>query len=179
MRTSYILSLSWLLLSCVSVIHADVPTKTSLQLVSGTLTSTRSYCKGVAPSPEEQARYQHAHPLNEWVYVRKGDKNNPKSPIVDSTRTNEHGYFEFLLPPGEYTLFTSIHRDESIIDRIHAMESDFLQVDNFCLKKWFESGLFQVTVSDSAVRNLDHNFHYRCFVPYAIPCISYTGPYPP
>ena len=173
------LSLSLMLLGCATSQETQIHTVSSLYTVSGTITSSSSYCGGVAPTPEQEAYYHQPKPVSCWLYLREGSRNDLRKPIVDSVKTNEQGYCEFRLPKGEYLIISSEQRDEAFIERVAASESDYLSVDKLCLKSWLDRGMFQVNVVDSNITNLDHNYHYRCFVPYALPCLDYNGPYPP
>jgi hypothetical protein len=147
--------------------------------VCGTITSSSSYCGGAAPSFEEEEYYRRERPYTCWLYVRKGGSNNLNKPIIDSTCTDSQGFFMFHLPPGDYTIITSEQRDPKTIERIINVQSNDLLVDEGCVRQWFNYGLFKVSITDSDIHDLNHNFHSRCFVPYSIPCIHYTGPYPP
>jgi hypothetical protein len=147
--------------------------------VQGTLTHSYSYCGGVALTPEEEAEYFRQKPMGTKLYVRKGKANIASSPIIDSTHTNGQGQFSFSLPPGQYVIIMPTQVDKSSIERYKKMDSQYLEVDGFCVERWWKAGLFQIKVSDSAITGLDFNFHSRCFVPADIPCMHYNGPYPP
>ena len=86
---------------------ASIPTeeKKLTQTISGTITTSGSYCGGVAPSKEILQKAQAKRPVGGFmVYVKKGTKNNLLSCIVDSTRTDSNGNYSFDLKPGKYIL---------------------------------------------------------------------------
>ena len=172
---------SLMLTACKSVdyptqVHHTTPTLYSVQ---GTLTQSSSYCGGVHPTEEEEMEYKRPRPMNTWLYVRSGKTNRQDSPIIDSAKTDQFGKYSFELPPGDYVIIMPEQRTKESIARYRDMENDFLEVDELCLLGWWKSGLFQISIIDSAITGLNHNFHSRCFVPVAVPCMSYSGPYPP
>lgn len=147
--------------------------------VEGTLTRSSQYCGGIHPSREEEQELTSPKPLFTKVYVRKGKKNSTKTPIFDSTETDEKGHYEFRLPPGDYVIIMPIQKNKKIISTLKKMRSKTLQVNMLCVQGWWNGGLHKVKVTDKNISGLDHQFHHRCFIPYPIPCIDYTGPYPP
>lgn len=170
----------FVLFSCNSRPMAEhIVAHSGLHTVSGTLTTSQSYCGGAAPTPEMEAWYSQQRPLQCAVYVRKGATNDPSQPLVDSTVTDTSGRFTFRLPPGDYTLITDEQRDPAILTTIAALESPTLSVDTACLRRWFTEGTFQLKGLSADTSGLSRNFHKRCFVPYSMGCLGYSGPYPP
>lgn len=147
--------------------------------VEGRLTQSSSYCGGVHPTEEQEREYHRERPFQTKLYVRSGNLNSENSPLIDSVITDGLGYFKFNLPKGDYVIILPSQLNKSSIDAYKKMETNDLHVDNLCLSNWWKVGLFQVTVSDSNISGLKHNFHQRCFVPAYLPCFDYTGPYPP
>jgi hypothetical protein len=176
-----ILSTVLVLSACKVADHASDHSNSvsTLYTVQGTLTQSSSYCGGVHPTWEEQMEYQKARPFYTWLYVRSGKTNKEDSPIIDSVQTDNNGRYSFKLPAGDYVIITPEQRTKEVLNRYKKMENKDLIVDDLCLSGWWKGGLFQVSVVDSAITGLDHNFHSRCFVPVAMPCMTYTGPYPP
>ena len=146
--------------------------------VEGYLTSSSQYCGGMPPSEEEERELHTPKAYYTKLYIRKGNKNSTKKPILDSTVTDSKGHFKFMLPPGEYVIIMPYQKDKKILSTLHKLKSKDIKVNNLCLKYWWKGGLFKVSVRDSSIKGLDYNFHNRCFVPYPFPCISYYGPYP-
>lgn len=147
--------------------------------VSGTLTQSSNYCGGAAPSPEQVAWYSTARPHRAVIYLKEAAESHWGQPILDSVTTDENGYFEFWLEPGEYTLLTANQNDQNYLNSVLSCGNQYVLVDEECVRNWFAKGLFQVSVSNEFVENLNYNFYNACFVPYAIPCLQYSGPYPP
>lgn len=147
--------------------------------VSGTLTSSSNYCGGAAPSKEQLAWHRTPRPHQTVVYVKSAGDPHWEQTLIDSTATDENGYFELWLEPGEYTILTAEQNDKNHLSNVLSCGNNYVLVDEDCVREWFAKGLFQVSVSNEFVEDLNHNFYSRCFVPYAIPCLDYTGPYPP
>jgi hypothetical protein len=146
--------------------------------ISGTITTSGSYCGGVAPSNEMLQDAQAKRPMSGFmVYVKKGDENKLSSCIVDSTCTDAKGSYSFDLRPGKYVLLQKEQLNKDVYKTYEA--SKFLQVDADCMKLWWEKGLSNITVENENIDNLNFHFQKRCFVPLSIPCLRYSGPYPP
>lgn len=147
--------------------------------VEGYLTHSSSYCGGMAPSEEEERELHRPKPYYTKLYLRKGNKNSIKKPIIDSAVTDNKGHFQFKLPPGNYVIIMPYQKDKKILSAIRKLKSKDMKVNDLCLNAWWNGGLFKVSVRDSSIKGLNYNFHNRCFVPYPFPCIDYYGPYPP
>jgi hypothetical protein len=153
--------------------------KALLYTIEGTLTRSSQYCGGIHPSREEEAEFTRAKPLHTKVYVRKGKRNSTKTPLFDSTTTDANGHYTFHLPPGNYVVLMPIQKNKKILRSLKKIKSKTLHVNMLCAKGWWLGGLYKIKVVDKNISGLDHQFHHRCFVPYPIPCIDYSGPYPP
>ena len=148
------------------------------QTISGTITASGSYCGGVAPSNEMLQNAQAKRPMSGFmVYVKKGTENKLMSSIVDSSRTDSNGNYSFDLKPGEYVLLQKEQLNEDIYKTYEA--SKWLQADVDCMKLWWKKGLSNITVENENINGLNFHFQKRCFVPLSIPCLRYSGPYPP
>ena len=146
--------------------------------ISGTITTSGSYCGGVAPSNEMLQDAQAKRPMSGFmVYVKKGTENKLMSSIVDSSRTDSNGNYSFDLKPGEYVLLQKEQLNEDIYKTYEA--SKWLQADVDCMKLWWKKGLSNITVENENINGLNFHFQKRCFVPLSIPCLRYSGPYPP
>lgn len=182
MRSFFVISLIVLLGCSPRVIRCsaydDVSKTEQTYSIEGTLTTSTSYCGGVDIG-DEIYEYQKERPYSATVYVREGEVNNSKCKIIDSVSTDAEGNFHFDLKPGKYILFTANFKSESIIDDLLKYDGEDTSVDEECLRGWWKNGLFKIEVIDSNITNLKYNFHQDCFVPFAIPCIGYHGPYPP
>jgi len=148
------------------------------QTISGTITASGSYCGGVAPSNEMLQNAQAKRPMSGFmVYVKKGTENKLMSSIVDSSRTDSNGNYSFDLKPGEYVLLQKEQLNEDIYKTYEA--SKWLQADVDCMKLWWKKGLSNITVENENINGLNFHSQKRCFVPLSIPCLRYSGPYPP
>lgn len=181
---TYTLRIAFTMLSLFLLFYNTVAQKENkenkvLYKVEGTLTQSSQYCGGIHPTHEEEAELMRAKPYYSRLYVRKGKKNSTKAPIMDSTTTDSNGHYSFMLPPGYYVILIPSQKDKKILKRLKKMKSKELRVNDLCLIGWWNGGLYKVNVKDKDIGGLDHQFHYRCFVPYPYPCIDYVGPYPP
>ena len=146
--------------------------------ISGTITTSGSYCGGVAPSNEMLQDAQAKRPMSGFmVYVKKGTENKLLSCIVDSTYTDSNGNYSFDLRPGKYILLQKEQLNKVVYKTYEA--SKWLQADVECMKLWWEKGLSTITVENENIDSLNFHFQKRCFIPLGIPCLRYSGPYPP
>ena len=146
--------------------------------ISGTITTSGSYCGGVAPSNEMLQDAQAKRPMSGFmVYVKKGTENKLLSCIVDSTYTDSNGNYSFDLRPGKYVLLQKEQLNKHIFETYKSSKS--IQVDLDCMKLWWEKGLSTITVENENIDSLNFHFQKRCFIPLGIPCLRYSGPYPP
>ena len=148
------------------------------QTISGTITASGSYCGGVAPSNEMLQNAQAKRPMSGFmVYVKKGAENKLFSCIVDSACTDSQGNYSFDLRPGKYVILQKEQLNKDVYKTYEA--SKWLQADVDCMKLWWEKGLSIITVENENIDSLNFHFQKRCFVPLSIPCLRYSGPYPP
>ena len=144
--------------------------------VEGRITTSSNYCGGAAPDPDMLRELQTPRGFyGKQLYVRKGKSNDLSMPIIDTIVADSGGYFKIQLPAGTYTIISDLHLDQSILNR------DFggnIMVTPGCLENWWNKGLQTITVEGDISGN-DFHFTDRCFVPLDIPCLQYTGPYPP
>ena len=172
---------SLLSLRCSSVQKVTLapPLKVVTFSVEGKLTQTTQYCGGVAPTWEQQMEYNHPKPYQTKLYVRKGKENSDKELLFDSVMVDTAGNFHFDLPAGDYTIILPSQRKKEIINTYLKMANSNLEVDEKCLNAWWTNGLFQISVVDKNITQLDHNFFNSCFVPLYSTCFNYMGPWPP
>ena len=148
------------------------------QTIYGTITTSGSYCGGAAPSKEMLQDAQAKRTMSGFmVYVKKGTENNLLSYIVDSTCTDSKGNYSFDLRPGKYVLLQKEQLNKDVYKTYEA--SKWLQADVDCMKVWWGKGLSTITVEKENIDSLNFHFQKRCFIPLGIPCLRYSGPYPP
>ena len=146
--------------------------------ITGSITTSGSYCGGVAPSKEMLQDAQAERPMSGFtVYVKKGTENNLLSYIVDSTCTDSKGNYSFDLRPGKYILLQKEQLNKNIFETYKSSKS--IQVDHDCMQLWWKKGLTSITVGNESIDSLNFHFQKRCFVPLSIPCLRYIGHYPP
>lgn len=126
-----------------------------------TQTSTYSYHGGIAPSQEtiEQIRKENedgAIPLpfpEKEFYIRKGDTNTVKSPILLRFTTDGQGKFSFQLANGIYAIILPEQVTEF-------NEKDFQDIDIKCLNAWWEKPYYILEVKGKDISDLDFNFQH-------------------
>ena len=144
----------------------------------GTCQITRSYCGGVAPSPEVYAQHIAPQPyIGKILYLKKGLKNSLKQKTIAQAVCDSNGYFSFTVTPGDYCIVQEEHT-RSYRSIIQECKSSYLQINADCIKQWWINGLQSLSIkTHTTLKPLE--FHQACFTPGDIPCIGYTGPMPP
>ena len=176
MRSILFLSLIVLFLYSCSTKRGIQSSSDSLIKVEGQLSYTLPYCKGIAPTPEDIKILNTPIPYSTKLYLRNGTVNSESNPIIDSVTTDGDGMFTFEVLPGEYVILLPEQRHRGSIDEYLSKRKKFLAVDSLCLEKWWENGLFQISVKDVDITELNFKFRNKCFVPRSMPCATYTGP---
>ena len=174
----FLLFITILLHSC-STKREIQSSSVSLIKAEGRLTYTLPYCKGIAPTPEDIKTLNTPIPYSTKLYLRNGAVNSEANPIIDSVTTDSDGNFTFEVLPGDYVIILPEQRHRGSIDEYLGKRKKFLAVDSLCLVKWWEKGLFQISVEDEDITNLNYKFRNKCFVPRSMPCATYTGPHIP
>lgn len=145
--------------------------------VSGLVTQTDSHCGGVAPTDEMEKRLAtpHAFPGKKF-HVIKGDTNTTAHEIVLSFATGEDGNFSFQLLPGTYSILVD---EQATPPDAKKYRTEFISLDEACYDKWWAKPYHLLEVKTADLTGLKFHFHHRCFLTNDIPCLRYTGPYPP
>jgi hypothetical protein len=144
--------------------------------VSGKVEQVYPYCGGAKPSEEMLAEIRKPSPLSgKKFYVRQGNVNTTTAKIVASFTTDEKGEFRFTVAPGTYSIITE--EQLNTIDPAD-YEKPGLKVDRDCMKKWWSKPYHVLVVKKGGISNLKFTIYHKCFIPYDIPCIQYTGPKP-
>ncbi len=151
--------------------------------VSGKVMQTSSYCGGAEISPEEQAALSKPKPLaGKKFFVRKGNKNNLKEPVVATFVTDSSGAFMFYLPPGEYSIVDERKYDKKYVANIAKQykkgSENYDAADLNCLKNWVNTPDMVFTVTGDGAKKIEVIYNRPCEWNTA-PCINYRGPMPP
>ncbi len=147
--------------------------------VSGQIEYTGRYCGGAPPPQRLLENIRKKKPRAGFkLYIRAGNMNDSRAPIIDSTMTDEHGRFIFHLPPGDYVLLSSYHKNREIFTTWR--NDDYIRIsDRNCLEKWWRDGLAKFSVRNQPVDDIYLHFQKQCFLPLGVPCLVYKGPFPP
>jgi hypothetical protein len=153
-------------------------TKKPVYRVSGKVVQTSEYCGGARPTEEMEAEFALQKPYpGKVLYVKKGNKNSLKKPVLFKFISNEAGEFSFDLPAGEYVILQEEQLD--CLDIKKFKTNEYTTVDEACLKTWWKTPLKMLVIKKSAVNDLLFAFHHPCFVQGDVPCLRYNGPTPP
>lgn len=120
------------------------------------------------PLPKEPLRTPYPYE-GKVFYVRKGNTNNIKKPIVLSFTVSYSGTFSFELPKGTYSII-----QEEQVKPINLTDYSFpygLQADTICLKGWWQEPYYILEVKDKDISKLSFRFHSECAFETDCPCL--------
>ncbi|HEV7230798.1 MAG TPA: hypothetical protein VGO45_05690 [Bacteroidia bacterium] len=147
--------------------------------VSGTITQTHSYCGGARPSDEMLARLNTPAPYaGKKLYIRYGNQNSSKKKIIRIISADSAGHFKIQLPSGTYCIIQDEQIKRLDIEHFKKQETEYLKLDENCLKNWWSQCFTTFEVKSENKTNLNINFNFPCFTG-GTPCMQYTGPLPP
>lgn len=151
--------------------------------VTGKVTHTAEYCGGAKPDKATLEELQKPKPLGgKKFFIRKGNKNSIKEPVVASFVTDAEGNFSVLLPPGEYCIIESRKYDKEYVADIaknyKKAGANYSAADLNCLKEWLAKPDAVFNVNEKGENKVEVVYHDPCSW-NATPCVQYTGPTPP
>ena len=147
--------------------------------VSGIITHTRSFCGGARPTDEMLEKFNTPQPLaGKKLYIRSGAVNNLKKRIIQTIVSDSTGHFTVYLPAGTYCLIQEPQIKKLNVEPYRKSQSQFITLDEACLKRWWSECLLTFTVGSSGRNDLKINFNAPCFTD-GTPCLEYNGPMPP
>lgn len=169
-----------LCLSLLSFDQAHSQKKAKKIRVSGTVTSTSSYCGGARPSDEILADVATPRPIpNKKIYIKKGESNSFDSKAIIVLTSDAKGNFHAKLAPGKYLVVDSTKNDMTYYNMLLKTYKDqtvnYEAIDTLCLKEWYTKPNCVFEVIDKEVKDINVNFHRTC---NDIPCALFRGPLP-
>lgn len=175
MKISFRLSGIILLLAAASLLFTSYCfTKKKSILVRGTVSHIQPYCGGAAPSPEILANLKKPVPSPNFVlHFKKGSANNEKEKVITTVTTNANGYFEVLLPKGEYCIVEDYKGKPFAIPA----PANYTTWDTTCLKNAYAGCDYKLNVATKTRDTIKLVYRGHCF--YSPKCGRYEGPMPP
>ena len=142
--------------------------------VSGTVTTTSSYCGGAAPSQEMLAQMAKPRPIaGKQLFIKSGKENSEGGAVIKSITTDSLGHFQINLKNGAYCIVEEYKSKPLVIPK----NDKYSKWDEECLKEKYAQCDYQLDVLNKNVDDLNINFHKQCT--WSQPCLQYDGPLPP
>lgn len=145
--------------------------------LSGKIVMVESYCGGAAPSREMLQEISKPKPcLDKYFFLKKGDANSAKNPVIDVIKVDSTGSFSFQLKQGSYCVLQDFQTKPLQLE-------NFKNANNFeysgdeCMRKYW-ADCYQTIQLNQDINNLIITVYKKCFGD-GNPCLIYTGPMPP
>jgi hypothetical protein len=145
-----------------------------LYIITGVVTSTKTYCGGAAPSNDILQQYRTPQPIGgKLLYIKKGAENKKKAKIIGKFKSNADGTFTVKLPAGTYCIV-----EESKAQEFKApADNKEHEWNKQCLLEAWAQCDYQLVVTNKNISEVKINYHTDCF--YSMPCCKYKGAFPP
>jgi hypothetical protein len=139
-----------------------------------------AFCGGAMISPEMLKNGEQTVPFK-TLYIKKGEKNNVKSKVFKTVKTDSLGQAKFSLPPGTYYVIDMSTIDSTeylrLKDKYKSPSQFYDAIDINCLNAWIETPLLVLKVNAKGKQEYISTTYGRC--EYSPLCVNYTGPPPP
>src|ERR1700741_3306954 len=167
---------------CFLLLIVSLTAQTSACKVNMRVTQSHNYCGGAEPTPEALAEMTKPHVLpGKKVYIRKGETNDSKSPIVATLVSDSNGAITVSLKPGKYCVVDEKKVNENYINETYKKLKKGNQyqtpVKMDCLKKWLKIPDLVFTAEKGDLKVIPLNYVIPCSW-NATPCTDYNGPLP-
>lgn len=174
MRHSFIILLSFLLLSCGNsqkiareYLNQDIPL---VYNVTVNFKFIPAYCGGAAPSPEMEAeRRKGVAWRSEVLYMDKNGDNNYESFVTD-----QFGALRLALLEGKYCIKKPFKIEKSKLEKFKTEGWEF---DSDCLTKELERCDFSFDITKDTT--IEYTVYGRCHYDGPVPCVNNPGTPPP
>ena len=161
--------------------HKKAPKKATTVLPSFTLSGqiliVETYCGGAAPSRELLEEIRRPKPcLEKYFFLKKGDANSAKNPVIDVINVDSAGRFSFQLKQGSYCIIQDFQTKPIQLENYKTGNNFEYQGDD-CMRKYW-ADCYQTIELKENINDLIITVYKKCFG-NGNPCMIYTGPMPP
>lgn len=145
--------------------------------LSGKILLVESYCGGAAPSKELLDEIRNPKPcLEKYFFIKKGDANSAKNPVIDVINVDSTGQFSFQLKQGSYCIIQDFQTKPINLEKYKTGNNFEYQGDD-CMRKYW-ADCYQTIELKENINDLIITVYKKCFGD-GNPCMIYTGPMPP
>ncbi len=145
--------------------------------LSGQIMMVESYCGGAAPSRELLEEIRRPKPcLEKYFFLKKGDANSAKNPVIDVINVDSTGRFSFQLKQGSYCIIQDFQTKPIQLENYKTSNNFDYQGDD-CMRKYW-ADCYQTIELKENINDLIITVYKKCFG-NGNPCMIYTGPMPP
>jgi hypothetical protein len=145
--------------------------------LSGKILMVESYCGGAAPSRELQDEIKKPKPcLEKYFFLKKGDANSAKNPVIDVINVDSTGSFSFQLKQGVYCVIQDFQTKPLQLENYKTSNNFNYQGDD-CMRKYW-ADCYQTIDLKENINDLIITVYKKCDGD-GNPCMIYTGPMRP
>ena len=145
--------------------------------LSGKIQIVDDYCGGAALPQEEMEQIRKPRPcLEKYFFLKKGDANSAKNPVIDVINVDSLGNFSFQLKQGVYCVIQDFQTKPIQLENYKTGNNFQYQGDD-CMRKYW-ADCYQTIDLKSNINDLIITVYKHCFG-NGNPCMIYTGPMPP
>lgn len=145
--------------------------------LSGKILMVESYCGGAAASREMLDEIRKPKPcLEKYFFIKKGDANSAKNPVIDVINVDSLGNFSFQLKQGSYCIIQDFQTKPLQLENYKSVMNFEYQGDD-CMRKYW-ADCYQTIDLKENINDLIITVYKKCFGA-GNPCMIYTGPMPP
>jgi hypothetical protein len=145
--------------------------------LSGQILMVETYCGGAAPSRELLEEIRRPKPcLEKYFFLKKGDANSAKNPVIDVINVDSAGRFSFQLKQGAYCIIQDFQTKPIQLENYKTGNNFDYQGDE-CMRKYW-ADCYQTIDLKENINDLIITVYKKCFG-NGNPCMIYTGPMPP
>lgn len=145
--------------------------------LTGKILIVESYCGGAAPSRDLLETIRKPKPcLEKHFFLKKGDANSAKNPVIDVINVDSTGSFSMQLKQGTYCILQDFQTKPLQLENYKTGNNYDYQGDD-CMRKYW-ADCYQTIELKENINDFIITVYKKCFGD-GNPCMIYTGPMPP
>ena len=118
-------------------------------------------------------------PLGNYIfYIKRGTQNSVSDTAAIKIQTNEKGWFEVMLPRGEFVLLHQFQKDTMSINAFRCEVENYIIDNEEAMWLSYFRPISGLKITDKNIDSLVFKINVECFTPAGIEGVTYIGPLP-